>query len=483
MNQLSTTRWFDWCNGLLLVMLPWIGLGTVVLFTGRDLGAGFQPAYLLLALGTVLYLGARFQGYADSARWSTPLPQRWWIFLVAGLAVVVLSGIGLWVRPGEAPAAVRWLRLGKQSLQLVLMFGFLLLPLFWLRTSQQWELAGRCLGLGMLFQVAYSALQAVHFFEPLGWFALLEGWFTSNPSILSGSLELFLGDSFSGIPRLRGTACEPLYLGNYLLLVLPFLLLPGFETRWRWPLIVGGLLLLLATWARGAYLAAIAAVVVGLILARRSGDFRFPSGWWRWLVGGILALVGGTMIFWGPHVVLLPFQRLWQSGDLEDWSNLTRIYSMQAGWRAFLLSPLVGVGWGQFAFHFPILVDSSGLNSQFSWPVVNNFPLQILCETGLVGFLAFAGAVVLLGRSVWRAVSPTTAVGAALGSRGRRRVLLLAVAVSGIWIQLLTFSQYNLPHIWVAPGFLLAALRGTESGTSGGTTTPGQLPEQERFDV
>ena len=36
--------------------------------------------------------------------------------------------------------------------------------------------------------------------------------------------------------------------------------------------------------------------------------------------------------------------------------------------------------------------------------------------------------------------------------------VLTAVACAGVWLQLLVFSQYNLPHIWVAPGLVLAAL-------------------------
>jgi hypothetical protein len=34
--------------------------------------------------------------------------------------------------------------------------------------------------------------------------------------------------------------------------------------------------------------------------------------------------------------------------------------------------------------------------------------------------------------------------------------------VAGVWSQLLTFSQYNLPHIWVSLGLLLAALAAGE---------------------
>ena len=40
------------------------------------------------------------------------------------------------------------------------------------------------------------------------------------------------------------------------------------------------------------------------------------------------------------------------------------------------------------------------------------------------------------------------------------------LAVVGIWLQLLTYSQYNLPHVWVAPGLLLAALAENETRRS-----------------
>jgi len=135
---------------------------------------------------------------------------------------------------------------------------------------------------------------------------------------------------------------------------------------------------------------------------------------------------------------------------------------MQAGWRTFLVSPLIGVGWGQFAFHFPVLVDPLGLQSQFAWPVVNNFPLQILCETGLAGCAVLVAGTGWLGWKVWQAVSPQTAVGQDLGVEGRLRVVALAAATAGVGSQLMTFSQYNLPHIWVTLGLLAAALRAEE---------------------
>lgn len=296
-----------------------------------------------------------------------------------------------------------------------------------------------------------------------GAFAALERIFTSNPTILAGSEELFLGHGFTGIPRLRGTCCEPLYLGNYLLLAVPVLLLPGARRRHVVLALAGGGLLLM-TWSRGAWLASGGLMGAWLLLSHRAGwrpRAAIGAGVRRWLI--LVGLAGAVLavVWWRPDALLLPARRLAQSVNREDWSNLTRFYSMQAAWRAFLLSPLVGVGWGQYGFHFVALADPLGLQSQFNWPVVNSYPLAILCETGIIGFAVFAAGSARLGRMVWRATK--TDVSGPAETLARQRTVLLGAAVIGIWSQLLTFSQYNLPHIWVALGLLLAALRETEA--------------------
>ena len=92
-----------------------------------------------------------------------------------------------------------------------------------------------------------------------------------------------------------------------------------------------------------------------------------------------------------------------------------------------------------------------GLQSQFDWPMVNNFPLQILCETGLLGFLIFAGITLSLVRAVLVRIRQQSAP--------QLVAFAAALAVFGVWTQLFSFSQFNLPHLWVAVGLLLAALR------------------------
>jgi hypothetical protein len=75
-----------------------------------------------------------------------------------------------------------------------------------------------------------------------------------------------------------------------------------------------------------------------------------------------------------------------------------------------------------------------------------------------VGGAVFAAAAFLLARRAWTAAAPGTSAGRRLDPDGRRRLVASAAAAAGVWGQLLTFSQYNLPHIWVALGLLMAAL-------------------------
>jgi len=471
------------CYGAALITLPWVGVGTIHLLTGRDLGAGLQPSWLLLAVATVcLALDLLRRGEwrrLTSGLGLADLPGWWrWAVPVAG-GVLLVSALGIVLAPvNESPSTV-WMRFFKQLLQAAIMGAFVLWPALWTRGRGRWHWTVELLTIGLLLQLGYSLLQGIHYFRPLDLMTYLERIFTSNPAILSGSEQLYLGHAFRDIPRLRGTVCEPLYLGNYLLMVLPWLLL---RRAGRGAKLIGlaGVLLLVLTWSRGAWLGAGVALMVALILKPRidgapSGRDRPHGGarvwpWWAWC----LALaVGVVLLVWQRDLLLLPLQRILQSLDRTDWSNLTRIYSMQAAWRAFLLSPVVGVGWGQFPWHFPLLVDPMGLQSQFTWPVVNNFYLQILCETGVLGLLLLTLFVLDLGRSMLKKVL-------GIGTATDRRVTLAAaVAAVGVWSQLMTFSQYNLPHIWLTVGLCLAALKddevpagACEEGTGSSPTTP-----------
>lgn len=433
---------------LAVVTAPWVGVGVIHASTGRDLGGGLQPSWLALALALVLgfpRLRALFGPQSS--------PGLLLSLTVAPLLAMFLSLAGLWLAPGAEPLGGALARWSRQVVQWLIMLAFVWGVVMHARSPGQWRILLDALFLGVLLQIVYSLVQAVDFWQPMALFRRAEILFTSNPSILASSERLYVNNVLQEFPRLRGTVSEPLYLGNYLVATWPFILM------WRRPIWVrGGLALLMAillmlTFSRGAWLG-LASQVVAL------------GVWWLWRYlkqGGTLLqvrvllpllILGLVLVIADALTGGFVHQRVLASFNGQDWSNLTRLYSMQAAWRAFLLSPVVGVGWGQFAFHFPLLVDPMGLQSQFSWPVVNNFPLQILCETGLVGLLVFLGLVYQWLRS---------ALGKApLYPQGSGRMdlplKLAGLAVLGTGVQLLTFSQYNLPHIWLVLGLLLAPL-------------------------
>ncbi len=442
-----------------LLTLPWVGVGLVHFLSGKDLGSGLQPSWAFLAIA-ILVASLRIAVFANSDRkslWRPKVPLSFLVIFFGSLLVVLLSGFGLLVAPSLEPLSSAWWRWGRQIIQLLIMLFFLAWPGLWTRGPDRWRFTLDLLFLGVLGQVIYGVFQEFNFYHPQVWFFQLEHFFTSNPSILSGSNKLYLNNVLQEIPRLRGTMCEPLYLGNFLLMAWPFLLV------WRRPMplrlglgFVSALLLVL-TWSRGAWLGALGQLLgLGLFLIYLK--MREQQGGNQWsaksrVLGSVLAIpLFFLLVNYFANGILL--QRLMASFNNQDWSNLTRLYSMKAAWLAFLQSPLVGVGWGQFAFHFPLLVDPMGMQSQFTWPVVNNFPLQILCEAGLVGALFFIGIFIFLIRKSWQHLGGAVVQ----GPPKHPMVLPAALGVVGVWIQLMTFSQYNLPHIWVGLGLLLAAL-------------------------
>jgi len=448
----------DACYLGTLLVLPLAGVGLVRLLVGRDLGAGLQPAYLLLAAAWAVRLADLARpGSRDRARLlADPGARSAGRWLALGALVVALSVLGLWLQPAPLLRAEAWPRYLRQVVQLAIMVAFLLYPLLWTRGPRRWQATSALLAAAVLLEVGYAVLQGLHVWRPLPAMAALERVVTSNPAVLAGSEQLYLG-GFTGIPRLRGTMLEPLYLGSFLVGAIPWLVLG----RRRWLALAAAAVLVL-TWSRAAWLAAGAAAMAWW-WARRWAQLPGP-GRRVWFALGLAAaaVALAALAVGGLDLLLLPLRRLLQTADTSDWSNLTRFYSLQAAWRAFLASPVVGVGWGQFPFHFYALVDLPGLESQFTWPVVNSMPALVLCETGLVGLAALVAAVASLVRRTARALAGGAPPAA------RARLAAAAAAGTGVGFQLLMFSQYNLPHLWVVPGLWLAALAEVESRREGG---------------
>jgi O-antigen ligase len=286
----------------------------------------------------------------------------------------------------------------------------------------------------------------------------------TNASIASGSDELYLGHAFTGIARLRAPMPEPLMFGSYLLAVVPLVALAGFGRAgwsrwWRCSVALLGLACLFATWSRGAWLGG--AALAGLLaVAWFRGRFGEVS---RTRSVGVLAGASVAGLF-GISVVLqvtpwevpaLLFDRLAQSSAGHDMSNMTRVWAWRAAVEMFLDAPFAGQGWGSFGFLFYEYAPGAASGAHFGWPVPNNLALLLLAETGLVGLVLWAAALVPALRPLW---DPGRGVAALVG----------ACAVAGVLVHFATFSQWNLPHVWLLFGLGLGLAR------SRGVRAPGE---------
>ena len=465
-------------------LLPWIGVGVMALLGGRSPGTGAQPALLT---GALVLLSALFLG--------RPHVDRDGERILAVLSWTVLGAAAVWGLDemglqGDWP----WLKALKQLIQLVYFFALASVPAMVLSRSPdpagvlwRWE---RAASAGMLVASTVGLYLAAAFYLDLPGRDALMRVFSSNPSIAAGSDELFLGQHFVGIVRVRSGAAEPLYFGSYLLCVLPatavaWVAAGRWGRLWRGVALILGLASMVLTFSRGVYLGA--ALLLTLV-AVAMGRGLLPRPRRRTvLVAAAIGLVGGgglAAVFSGVALWELPalmLRRMAQSFASHDLSNLTRLASWHAALVMFLQHPLQGAGWGAFGFWFYRIEGAS--EALFAWPVTNSLLLRILAETGMVGALLWALALwrpLAPLRWPWTAGGGVGAAGETMGMSGpparvgdgpavevSRRApslspavgFVLAATVAAMLLQLMTFSQINLPHLWLGAGVAAAVAR------------------------
>lgn len=438
---------------LTLFLLPWVGVGTGVLLTGRAHGIGVQPAFLTGALLLVLLVLGSRRPELDGDAWVVIAASFWTLLTTAVLWRLDQLGVA-----GETP----WLKGAKQALVLFFLVGLACAPAVHLARIAdkgaeiaRWE---RAASSGLLLAAGFGVLQAIHFYAPLPGGERVAAWAASNPSIAAGSQELYLGHRFVGIPRISGPACEPLYFGSYLLAVVPVAGMAALRSRgWSrgWRVVAAGLgtLCLIMTFSRGVYLG-MAVIGAGLAVGWRWGRVRVERP--RRVLAGLL--LGSVLLasLAAPLTGMAPWQipglllsRLAQSFQAHDMSNLTRLYAWKAGWIAFLRAPWMGIGWGGFGFWFYELVPE-GAGAHFGWPVTNSLPLRFLAETGAVG----AGLWSFAARPAFAGLRPGSS------STGDTLSFFLSLLCVAAVFQTLTFSQLQLPHFWLLLGVTAAWTRG-----------------------
>lgn len=277
------------------------------------------------------------------------------------------------------------------------------------------------------------------------------------PIKYTGLREQYTSQVF-GFPRIQSTGLEPLYYDNYLLI--PSAIIMAYLLRRRsWKLIAA--LTAIATIifvnvSRGAIVAflllALGSVTVGLLRRKKIGAISIIVAC---VMGVILAtsLIGlGSSIAKNKstnskHAVANFTKQATNVSSGE--SSIFRTISRNAAITTFKAHPILGVGPGNFgrAAH-----QLDAKNFADNNAIVNNEPLEILAETGVLGGLTLLGFAVSLMAAVlrkWRYITDSTL---------KVWVFGLTAAILAITVQYQLFSTLYITHVWVVIGLLIGCL-------------------------
>ena len=409
--------------------LPWLLLLAALLLPGVAIVPHSQHVFWLpeSALWSILApFAALAAWWATRGQANPPVPkelQR----VFAGLAALwILSGALSLRKDLAAQAVVEWLG-----------YAGIFFATWRLGTSSQRRatLLAALFAYGLL-STLYGVIQAAGW-DPIPWSTTFDGragGFFGNPNFLGGHMALLLPLSLALALDRRGST----------------------RKAWAGWALVGALgLSLVLTQTRGAWIGAAAGCGLVLVLAQRSmGGLAQRNRKALALVA--MVLVGGLALLFAAKPSAWTRWRL--SSQMEDSELSRRFFLMKKASQLASLSPLLGVGPGNFRIHFP-RVQVTGLKpEQYRQPYVvsehahNDF-LQMAAEAGVPAALLWA---VLMGLVLWLCHQSLPRAHAARQGEG-----LLTLGVLGGLVALMVHGLANFPFlIWTTQGaaWALAAL-------------------------
>lgn len=349
--------------------------------------------------------------------------------LIVGFAVISSGGIN---------------PLGSLRYVLYLAIGFVA---YWLAKQlfarEQWR--NVCVGIlivGALLQVGIQVIQ-----------------FIGNGLLDIPAANLLIARNYDriilGFPRPHGLFLEPLYMGFALHLPIALALtgsLRGWARGWYTPALSVLILGLILTTSRGAFLGFAALLVLFLLVLCKK---------WRQLLVGRTLLALGIGI--GVGLLMLQaadwhaqrsvergtsssFQHAFGGDGFESGGAVMRFATFREAARIFSDQPIQGVGYGMFG-----TVSNEGKDEITVNPIVNNLPLEILSETGLLGLMLSLWVLAVVVVTARQAMRTSYWYGLAVSS-----------ALLAILVQYQFLSTLYIIHVWVALGMLAAVARGPQ---------------------
>jgi O-antigen ligase len=361
-------RWARFAEWILV-----LGLVTTLVWTTLCLGGYLAETMVvtswgvfgLAALGVVLWAAApRPEGRPLHLAVLLPLP-----FLLYALAHV------WWLAPA------RWLAWREWLLWFQMWLVFALALHFGRSRAQTWTLVGTYVALGL----AGTAMGAYQRFADSSWMMLGR---TQAEQFAGRSAGMFgIPNSLAGLLELMIPACFALLFSR--------VVRPVAKVFVAW-LAVMFVFAIVLTGSRGGWIGLGAALLAWPLLAGRE--------WKRRILGvtAVLLCVGGGIwaLYRGSdyaHERIQPF--------LEGKFELSRPFMWRAGWLMWRDEPWLGQG----AASYQVLFEQYRAREYLGSPLwTHNDYLNTLSDYGLLGFIPWVGAMVLLGWAGWSAVRRAT---------------------------------------------------------------------------
>lgn len=394
----------------------------------REVPARIIEAGLLLILPLIFY-----RGFLEQFTYPKYLITE--ILVISGLAVLGLELV--WGRLAWPKCLRLWLPLGSLACLVLISAANSPVPRF-------------------------SLNEACYFLCGPVWILLLVFWNSGERSVARLASLIALGAALaSAIALLQWAGCDPLLFGHY---------------RINWGRMVPRMRLY-STFGNPNFLAGylIGAVFLALALGAVASKLRAKAFWWGAAVLMLAAIAGaGSRGAWAALVagiIAAKFVYGGRAGIVPVLSSALmpaifvgtsfiqdllgrlegRIFFWRASWPMFFDHPLIGSGWGSYQLKF-LDLQAKFLSMHPEWTrywtnnrLLHNDPLQLLLETGLLGFAAFVWLLWAYGSGVHR-------VSSAAVSRSSRCWL---AASSGGLAAILADSFFNYQFA-VPPTFILA---------------------------
>lgn len=268
------------------------------------------------------------------------------------------------------------------------------------------------------------------------------------PTSITGLREHYTKEIL-GFPRVQSTTLEPLYFANYLLLPISLLYAwflsksSKIKSLHLILLLALGVVNLILTVSRGGYIAlAVSIIVVSLFLVKKIIKPKNIA-----IILIILVIIGLVSVrFLNLDNAFEKFKEhalaIFYGASYNE-----RVYTFEQAQIIWQQNPIIGQGPGSFG---PYLSAHPYVTPPEGWNIVNNEPLELLAETGILGLLAIIVIALIL---IFRTIK---AIRKANNPYLKAIAIGLLAAFLGVVVQYQTFSILYITHIWFLIGLMVA---------------------------